>query len=82
MSIAKPRKGSQLAQQPGERAVAALATLARLLTLEVGRATAHQTSVGELETVTAAVERLNDAVSDRYQAHDQPSSTSRTTDLI
>jgi DNA-binding MarR family transcriptional regulator len=41
-----------------------------------------QSSVRELEAMTGALERLNAAVSDRYQGVNPPNSTPRTTDLI
>jgi DNA-binding MarR family transcriptional regulator len=42
----------------------------------------QRTSVQQLEELTDMLERLNGAVSDRYQGVDQPNSTPRTKDLI
>jgi DNA-binding MarR family transcriptional regulator len=42
----------------------------------------EQTSVQQLEALTDTLERLNGAVTDRYQGVDQPEFEPRTTDLI
>jgi DNA-binding MarR family transcriptional regulator len=46
------------------------------------RSVLDQMNVRRLQALTDAIEELNGAVSDRYQGVEEPSSASRTTDLI